>query len=145
MQNNRTVLFFHLFFIHNVSVFFITGKNLKTRFEKKNCYLATSSPVAGPRQLCAMDLSFCAVASGMPPPPQYNCRPPPSRQLELQLHGDFHKLTEAAPPQFARSGAGLWTILRPRYGARFRPVPSTTMRFHCNHLKSSHAILTCPI
>ena len=42
-----------------------------------------------------MDLSFCAVASGMPP--QYNCRPHPSRQLELQLHGDFHKLTEAAP------------------------------------------------
>ena len=55
-------------------------------------------------RLYAMNLSFCAVASGMPS--QYNCRPPPSRQLELQLHGDFHKLTEAAP-QLARSGAGL--------------------------------------
>ena len=64
--------------------------------KKKNFFLATISPAAEPRRLYAMDSSFCAVASGMPP--QYDCRPPPSRQLELQLHGDFHKLTEAAPP-----------------------------------------------
>ena len=49
-----------------------------------------------------MDLPFFAVASGMPP--QYNCRPPPSRQLELQLHGDLHKLTEAAHPNWLDQG-----------------------------------------
>ena len=64
--------------------------------KKKRLFLATISCAAEPRRLYAMDLSFCVVASGMPP--QYNCRLPPSRQLELQLHGDFHKLTEAAPP-----------------------------------------------
>ena len=105
--------------------------------------LATISPAAKPRQLYAMDLSFCVVTSGIPLP-QYNCRPPPSRQLELQLHGDFHKLTEAAPLNWLDQGRASELTCGVLDGARFRPGPSTTMRFHRSDLKSSHIIPTSP-
>ena len=67
--------------------------------------MATSSVVAGPRQLYAMDLPFCAVASGILSPIQLHALSP-SRHLELQLHGDLQRLTAAAS-QLAKSKAGL--------------------------------------
>ena len=126
----RVTFFFRFTDIFIGLVFFELGKVPKTRlFRQTEGYGLPFLPITT-HQYCKRQTYLWST--GLGGAPQYSCRPLPRCHLELQVHGDFHKLMDTKS-YVGWTRTSIFSILWPRHGNAFHPLyPILALTFRHN-------------